>query len=147
MRQNENRPNKHKHCRRPIHGSLVLCAQRKGLAKLPQDSSALELQIVDARTGNGISGARIDADYFLGLQTSSKAVTSDAKGICVLDPPLVSWTRVRILVTAEEHVPQSIIWERADIPAMHRIKLESGRTVGGMVLNEAGQPVPNAQYL
>jgi len=74
-----------------------------------------------------------------------KAIT-DADGRAGVDQPQPPYHGLNFFVTADGHVPKIISWNfRGAIPAEYTMKLESGVTIGGVVVDEAGQPIAGAK--
>ena len=110
-------------------------------------SSQMTLQVVDAETGEPLPNAKLHLNYLRqdGRGTVVRQVT-DANGRLGVDGLQVPFRGLNMFVTADRHVPKVTTWGfgRA-MPAEYTMKLERGVTIGGAVVDEAGQPIPGAK--
>lgn len=110
-------------------------------------SSPMALQIVEAETGTPLPYAKLHLFYLLqdGRGKVVKAAT-DANGELNVDTPQRPFHGLNMFVTADGHVPKVIAWGfgRA-LPAEYTMKLERGVTIGGVVVDDAGQPIAGAE--
>ncbi len=115
----------------------------------PSKESRIVLRTVEAATGEPIDGVSIKSSGRFDGNLRQEIVTTDEDGTAA-----ISWAHgVRIdqlWITARrpKYVPVFILWdgERRPIrlPASKELRLEPGTTMGGIVKDEAGQPVPGA---
>ncbi|PYJ59175.1 MAG: hypothetical protein DME24_13740, partial [Verrucomicrobia bacterium] len=110
-------------------------------------SSPMALQLVEAETGQALPRAKLHLFYLLedGRGKVVKAVT-DANGKLGVDMPQAPFRALNLFVTADGHVPKVTSWGfgRA-MPAEYTMRLERGVTIGGVVVEEAGQPIAGAK--
>src|ERR1017187_1885738 len=107
----------------------------------------MAFQLVEAETGTPLPHAKLHLYYLLedGRGKVVKAVT-DANGRLGVDMPQAPYRALNFFVTADGHVPKVTSWgfERA-MPAEYTMKLEKGVTIGGVVVDETGQPIAGAK--
>ena len=107
----------------------------------------MALQLVEAETGQPLAQAKLYLFYLLadGRGKVVKAAT-DAEGRLGVDLPQAPYRALNLFVTADGHMPKVTSWGfmRA-MPAEYTMKLERGLTVGGVVVDEAGQPIAGAK--
>jgi protocatechuate 3,4-dioxygenase beta subunit len=107
----------------------------------------MALQLLEAETSKPLAGARLHLFYLLkdGRGKVVKAVT-DAKGRLGVDIPQPPYRALNLFVTADGHVPKVTSWGfQRSMPSMYTMKLERGVSIGGVVIDQAGQPVAGAQ--
>ncbi len=109
-------------------------------------ASQMALRLVEAETGQPLANAKLHLFYLLadGRGKVVKAAT-DAYGKLAVDQPQAPYRALNLFVAAGGHVPKVTSWgfTRA-MPTEYTMKLERGLTVGGTVLDEAGQPIAGA---
>ena len=107
----------------------------------------MAFQLVEAETGQPLARAKLHLFYLLadGRGKVVKA-TTDAYGSLGVDQPQAPYRALNLFVTADGHVPKVTSWgfERG-MPAEYTMKLERGVTIGGVVVDEAGQPIAGAK--
>lgn len=127
-------------------GDGPLLKRAAPLAALPDSAlptgARLALHILDTDTGEGISAARIRAVYFYsGGVGEEHEVQPDSKGTAVIPEPSKNGAGgMNIFVTAEWYVPKCLQWSEKK-PASYTMKLQPAFGVGGVVIDERGQPV------
>lgn len=110
---------------------------------IPADSDTAAdtvLRILDDETGNPIAGAVINANH---LQ-----LVSDTAGVARI--PMTEQTKstrgMNIFITPVGYVPKVITWPwREEFFREYSVRLQPARTIGGIVVDEAGQPVPGVR--
>ncbi len=110
-------------------------------------STQMAFRLVDAETGRPLPHARLHLFYLLedGRGKVVKAVT-DAQGKLGVDIPQAPFRALNLFVTADGHVPRVTGWGfRRAMPVAYTMKLERGVTVGGVVVDGAGQPIAEAK--
>ncbi|HEX3720434.1 MAG TPA: carboxypeptidase regulatory-like domain-containing protein [Verrucomicrobiae bacterium] len=108
----------------------------------------MHLRVVDAETGQPLAGVKVRAWSGSGLMT-------DEAGTCSFPMPETVVTRFfyRITLTKPGYVGKHITWSEAqkdkvgDIPTQYTAKLDKGVTIGAVVKNEKGDPVPGARVV
>jgi RNA polymerase sigma factor (sigma-70 family) len=110
-------------------------------------SSPMALQLAEAETGQPLPHAKLHLFYLMddGRGKVVKA-TTDANGKLEVETPQAPFQGLNMFVTADGHVPKVTSWgfKRA-MPAEYTMKLERGVTIGGIVVDEAGQPIAGAK--
>ncbi|HEX4122366.1 MAG TPA: carboxypeptidase regulatory-like domain-containing protein [Verrucomicrobiae bacterium] len=108
----------------------------------------MHLRVMDAETGQPLAGVKVRAWAGAGL-------TTDAAGMCAFPMPETGAGRFRyrIALAKAGYVGKYITWSDAqkdkieDIPTEYTAKMERGVTIGGVVKNEKGEPVPGARVI
>ncbi len=109
--------------------------------------SQMAFQLAEAETGRPLARAKLYLFYLLrdGRGKVVNAVT-DASGKLGVDMPQKPFAALNMFVTADGHVPKVISWGfKRTMPAEYTMKLERGVTIGGTVVDEAGQPIAGAR--
>ena len=107
----------------------------------------MAFQLVEAETGLPLAQAKLHLFYLLadGRGKTVKAAT-DADGKLGVEVPQAPYRGLNLFVTADGHVPKVTSWGFGRVmPAEYTMKLERGGTVGGVVVDEAGQPIAGAK--
>jgi thiol-disulfide isomerase/thioredoxin len=107
----------------------------------------MRLQVVDAETSQPVPAVKVRAWV--------RADPTDASGLCwiPLPKPGSESFSYRITLSKDGYVGQYITWSKAqhdkveDMPTNFTAKLEKGVSVGGIVKNENGEPVPGARVI
>ncbi len=107
----------------------------------------MRLQVVDADSGQPVSGVKVRAWV--------RAEPTDPTGVCVLPLPKPGSENFsyRITLSKDGYVGQYITWSKTqqdrveDMPTNFTAKLEKGVSIGGIVKNEKGEPVPGARVI
>jgi RNA polymerase sigma factor (sigma-70 family) len=110
-------------------------------------ASQMVFQLVGADTGQPLPGAKLHLFYLLedGRGKVTKAIT-DANGQSRVDLPQAPYQGLNFFVTADGHVPKATSWGFGrTMPAEYTMKLEPGVTIGGMVVDEDGQPIAGSK--
>jgi uncharacterized GH25 family protein len=114
------------------------------------------LSVVDADTGTGIANAVITVRQTTGFPNSvtNKAV-SDPNGACripVNRTTAEDWS-LYVEVLKDRYALQFAHWSSArgdmieDVPEAYQVRLAHGAIIGGMVLNEKGEPCAGARVM
>jgi peroxiredoxin/5-hydroxyisourate hydrolase-like protein (transthyretin family) len=128
---------------------LTLIASLVVLGALAQSRDGqMRLSVVDAQTGQPLAGVKVRAWAGSGLVT-------DESGNCSFPLPLAGAERFfyRIALTRPGYVAEYITWSQSqkdkvqDIPAQYTARMDPGATIGGIVKNENGEPVPGARVI
>ena len=107
----------------------------------------MALQLLDADTGEPLPAAKLYLFYMYqdGRGKVTHSVT-DAHGRLGVDKPQPPLWALNMFVTADGHVPKVTTFGfRTAMPSDYTMKLERGVSIGGVVVDEAGQPVPKAK--
>jgi len=107
----------------------------------------LVCRVVDAATGRAIPGARVRFD-FPAVNTTSNSYQTDASGQCRIKPATSATAGPPLWCLADGYAAKKIEWDEIEpIVASNSfsVKLESGSSGGGLILDERGQPLANAQ--
>ncbi|HEY2081984.1 MAG TPA: sigma-70 family RNA polymerase sigma factor, partial [Verrucomicrobiae bacterium] len=110
-------------------------------------ASQMALQLVDAETAEPLPAAKLYLFYMLN-DGGGKVVHSvtDANGRLGVDLPRAPYRALNMFVTADGHVPMVTTFGlRRAMPSEYTMKIERGVSIGGIVVDGAGQPVPNAK--
>ncbi|HEY3852837.1 MAG TPA: carboxypeptidase regulatory-like domain-containing protein [Verrucomicrobiae bacterium] len=113
----------------------------------PKDSQ-MRLTVVDSKTSLPLADVKIRAWSGTGLVT-------DAAGICSFPMPVSGKGRFyyRITLAKPGYVSKYVIWSEAqkdkieDIPSQYTVKMDPGVTIGGIVKNIKGEPIPGARVI
>jgi peroxiredoxin/5-hydroxyisourate hydrolase-like protein (transthyretin family) len=128
---------------------LTLAASLVVLGALAQSRDGqMQLRVVDSQTGQPLAGVKVRAWAGSGLVT-------DESGNCSFPLPQAGAGRFfyRIALSRQGYVPKYITWSQSqndkvqDIPAQYTTGMDQGVTVGGIVKNENGEPVPGARVI
>jgi len=105
----------------------------------------LALQIIDAETGQALPNTRVVAAYFYaGGVPERHALRTDAHGRADIPEPNRDQDQgMNVFISAEFHVPICLTWHARN-PAQRTIKLAPALAIGGTVVDEDHQPVPDA---
>jgi peroxiredoxin len=127
--------------------TLVASLVVLGALAQPRDGQ-MRLRVVDAQTGQPLAGVKVRAWAGSGLVT-------DESGNCSFPLPLAGAGRFfyRIALARPGYVAEYITWSQSqndkvqDIPAQYTARMDKGVTIGGIVKNENGEPVPGARVI
>ena len=115
----------------------------------PSKEGRIVLRTVEAATGEPIDGVSIEYSGRFDGNLRQETVTTDEDGSATISwAPGARIDQLWITARKPKYVPIFILWdgERRPIrlPASKELRLEPGTTMGGIVKDEAGQPVPGA---
>ena len=114
----------------------------------------LRLHVRDAQTEAPIPHARVTSDWAAQIPNFRTAVlATDDRGECLISfgPGAEEDWLLLVRVIADGYVPRFVRWAGArgdlatHLPAEYTVRLVPGLAVGGTVVNERGEPVPDAQ--
>ena len=127
---------------------LFLLAPGPGRARAQSPATQMRLRVVDADTGLPLPGVKVRAWVKSSLET-------DNAGACSLELPKPGATSFsyRIALTKDGYVGKFITWSSSqhdrveDMPGAYTVNLEKGVSIGGVVKNDKGEPVPGARVI
>lgn len=114
-------------------------------------TNVMTFKVIDAASGAPLAGITLDVLYFAGTPDGSASTMSvkkqtDRNGIARIDFPRPPYTYGNIYVTDDGHVSMATQFQNGEQwPADYVLKLPPGAAIGGQVVNEAGQPVPDVK--
>jgi RNA polymerase sigma factor (sigma-70 family) len=117
-------------------------------ATLSQRPVKILFHVLDAETGFGLANAKIHAAFFgPGGMGESHDMLTDDNGIAAIPEPddATKYSGPNVFVVAEGHVPKVVGFHNGTLPADYTMKLDPAMTVGGLVANERGEPVPDVK--
>jgi hypothetical protein len=119
-------------------------------------SGQLLLRVLDSQTGTPVANARLTSIRDTGFpNVQTNVLVTDSQGECVVSFDLDAeelW-KLRVEILKDGYVPRFVSWaaERGDaleeIPSQYTTKLERGGVVGGSVISEAGELVPDVRIV
>ena len=104
-------------------------------------------RVVDSSTGKVIVGATVKLN-FPSRHGAANSYLTDASGECRVQRAGVATTEPRLWCLADGYEAKRIDWdeiERIAVSNSFPVKLERGSRGGGLILDERGNPLPNAQ--
>jgi RNA polymerase sigma factor (sigma-70 family) len=110
-------------------------------------SPQMTLQIVETETGIPLANTKLYLFYLFedgrGERVRAATDANGRLGVAMLQLPFYG---LNMFVTADGHVPKVTSWGfgRA-MPTEYTMKLERGVSIDGVVMDEAGQPIPGAK--
>lgn len=136
--------------------SLAFAATANPLPVLTAEPQLLRLHVIDAETQARISKARVTLVWAPNISTQiTNIFTTDHDGTVSLPVERHAgrdWS-YRIEVFRDAFVPKYVSWSDrqgdapGDIPTDYTTKLDPAVNIGGVVVNEAGTPVPAARVV
>jgi RNA polymerase sigma factor (sigma-70 family) len=122
----------------------------------PTNSGRLLLRVLDSETAAPVPGVRLSQVWVNRWPNRlTNVVSTDEHGEAVLDldvTPVLHWN-IRVEVYKDGYVPKYVSWGESqgdkidEIPAEFTTKLTPGVTIGGVVRNEKGEPIPDVQIV
>jgi len=111
--------------------------------------ATLQLRVKDKASGGALRGVAIRAGMRSQFNYSQfgNFATGEA-GTCTIVLPEQSVPTLLLTVFRDEYVPRFLRWavdHGDDLPSTYTLALEKGITIGGIVRNEQGEPVPGAK--
>jgi peroxiredoxin/uncharacterized GH25 family protein len=108
----------------------------------------MRLSVVDSQTGQPLAGVKVRAWAGSGLVT-------DESGSCSFPLPRGASERFfyRIALARPGYVPKYITWSQSqndkvqDIPSQYAARMDKGVTIGAIIKNENGEPIPGARVI
>lgn len=126
--------------------SFAVCAVTGAQTAAPV-GKMFAVQIVDDATGQPLAGARITGTIWRGgvVEPIEVYLRTDAAGRAEITVP-ADVTYGWLTAVADAHVPIQLPLdgELESLPDALSLRMPNGTTVGGLVLNEAGQPIAGA---
>ena len=126
------------------------------LSEPQTQSGQLLLRVVDSQTGAPMSHARltlVSAGGSPSRRTNTFAADANGAGIVTFSPePVNNWNH-RIEVFRDGYVPKFVSWSEyqqdriEEIPAEYTAKVDPAVTIGGVIVDEQGGPVPEARLV
>ncbi|HWI58086.1 MAG TPA: sigma-70 family RNA polymerase sigma factor, partial [Bacillota bacterium] len=119
-------------------------------APIPSTRRQLLVRVLDADSGSPLAKTQVTSIWSAFPEGSTNVFQTDAKGEALLSFPSSServWC-LRITALKDGFVPRFVNWaaERGDLleelPAEYNLGLAGGLTMGGVVVDEGGQPAP-----
>jgi RNA polymerase sigma factor (sigma-70 family) len=110
-------------------------------------SELMAFQLLETDTSDPLPGAKLYLFYMFddGRGKVVKAVT-DTNGRVGVEKPRAPYRGLNFFVAADGHVPKVISWGfKKQMPSQYTMKLERGVTIGGIVIDPAGQPISGAK--
>ncbi len=125
---------------KPVHKA----AKPAEVGKATQNIEPLLVRVLDG-AGKPIAGAKLHAD----CRGKKLDGVTDAKGRCELAAPGPNAGYIYLYATIEGYVPLRKYWTNQDDrdprPAEFTYTFLKGRTIGGVVRDEQGRPIPDAK--
>jgi thiol-disulfide isomerase/thioredoxin len=126
-----------------VAGALLLALGAPAQTNAPQ----MLLRVVDADTGQPVPGVKVRAWV--------RADPTDASGVSLIPLPKPESENFayRITLSKDGYVGQYITWSKSqhdkiqDIPTNFLASLQKGLSIGGVVKNDKGEPVPGARVI
>jgi thiol-disulfide isomerase/thioredoxin/uncharacterized GH25 family protein len=117
------------------------------MASAQTNVPSMRLQVIDAETSQPIAGVKVRAWV--------RANPTDPSGVCAIPLPKPGTENFsyRITLTKDGYVGQYISWSKShgdqveEMPTNFVAKLEKGLSIGGIVRNDKGEPVPGARII
>jgi RNA polymerase sigma factor (sigma-70 family) len=112
-------------------------------------SSGMAFNVIDANSGAPLAGARLRIDYIVASNTRNMGPRfttvnkeTDSNGLALIDLHQLPSAYVDICVAVGGHVPMTMrLNEGEEWPTNYLMKLQPGTMVGGLVVDEVGQPL------
>ena len=125
-------------------------SSNSGMNTVTADKRQLLLRVVDSENGKPVPNARLTLTWITSFPNRETNVFStDPKGECTLPvdrTPVSNWNW-RTEVFKDGYVPKYVSWSAwqgdavSDIPAEYTLKLARSIEIGGLALNDKGDPV------
>jgi beta-lactamase regulating signal transducer with metallopeptidase domain len=114
----------------------------------PKWTRHLGVTLIDAGTSNVIGGAKVEASVTSAGYSGSRDYAANGSGIADVLLPDDAVTSVTIEASAKDYSPTKHRFEFSGtnpVPAFVTVRLHGGATIGGIVLNKAGNPVEGVE--
>jgi len=112
------------------------------------DGDFAEVQVVDDQTGQGIAGAEVQLTrrqyHFLALPDRTLKTDADGKVRVPLGPAQPPSRRLTVSILKAGYFAPPETWLEGALPAQKTFRLSPASTIGGVVKDHAGAPVPGA---
>ena len=138
----------------PVHATALADsgAERNSTSTAAYDlvQRYFTLSAVDASTGKEIRGARVLAVHAVDrehIETLTNLMTTDSFGHCSVPVPLTNIMMLAVGLIADGYEERCVclVGVKEAIPATYTLRLHAGSRIGGVVRDELGNPVANAQ--
>jgi len=131
--------------------AIAAAAEQNGTANAGKrtfiGSSQMTLRLVEAETGKPLPHTKLYLAYFRESGRNERVrLVADTNGTAPVDIFERPFRGLNLFVTADDHVPRvtSFGYGR-EMPPEYTMKLEQGITIGGIVVDENGQPIAGAK--
>jgi len=119
-------------------------------AEAPANPGQLEVQAISAKTISSLEGVSISYYGRFDGKLIEGTVTTDNNGRAKIEwPAKATINFLKLTASKSKYVPIHIHWNEAKhpvtLPAFKELKFASGTTIGGLVRDEAGQPIRGVQ--
>jgi RNA polymerase sigma factor (sigma-70 family) len=138
----------------PAAAHIVPRTEQAMLAQIPNAptnaaSNGMTYHVIDADSGTPLAGAKLRIDYIVPSNTRNMGPTfttvtreTDSNGMARIDLHQQPSAYVDICVAVGGHVPMTMrLNEGEEWPTNYVMKLQPGTMVGGLVVDESGQPL------
>lgn len=122
--------------------AAVACLLMSGLLARADTVPDISLTVHDAETHDPLPGVKVHVMSYTNPSPEVDLLTDDHGQVKYTIPPETEGLVMRVQL--EPFVPKRMHWKAAQIPATYDVKLTHGLTVGGRVIDDAGQPVAGA---
>ena len=110
----------------------------------PKWTRHLGVTLIDAGTSNVIGGAKVKASVSTGSFSADRDYTANGSGVADVLLPDDAVTSVTVEASAKDYsaTKHRFVFSDTNLPpAFVTVRLHGGATIGGIVLNKAGEPV------
>lgn len=114
----------------------------------PKWTRHLGVTVIDAGTSNVVGGASVKASVTFGDNSISRDYTANGSGVADVLLPEEPVTAVTLEASAKDYsaTKHRLVFSASNPPpAFVTVRLHGGATIGGVILNNAGEPVAGAQ--
>jgi len=110
----------------------------------PKWTRHLGVTLIDAGTSNVVGGAKVKASITTGSFSADRDYTANGSGVADVLLPDETVNQVVIEASAKDYSPTKHRFAFSTtnpVPAFVTVRLHGGATIGGIVLNKAGEPI------
>lgn len=110
----------------------------------PKWTRHLGVTLIDAGTSNVVGGAKVKASITTGSFSADRDYTANGSGVADVLLPDETVNQVVIEASAKDYSPTKHRFAFSGtnpVPAFVTVRLHGGATIGGIVLNKAGEPI------
>jgi len=114
----------------------------------PKWTRHLGVTVIDAGTSNVVGGASVKASISTGSFSADRNYTANGSGVADVLLPDEAVTEVTVEASAKDYSATKHRFAFSGtnpVPAFVTVRLHGGATIGGVVLNKAGEPVEGAE--
>lgn len=115
-----------------------------------ETTNTMLFRALDAQTSVGIAGAKVAVNYVSEAKWwAGDDLITDAQGICSIPIPS-DLGRLDVCILKDGYVQKFYTWRRdsgESLPSVYILKTERGVSIGGLVRNESGQPISDAEIV